>query len=147
VPQGFDRRVGNPQVPAAWHSGWPASRSTSNPHPQVPGQQRNNHVVSHLHVGSYLSAVSLSNFAFLLIELVISFQLRDFYSLHGSEQKQLVKRTYITPQAHTASVSTLCVQRRPLLSPRSQTLACNHTAIRTLVGRLMVSTYVIHVII
>lgn len=60
-PQGFDRRVRNPEVPAARHAGRPAAGSPSHPHQEVPSQRRHGHVVPHLHVGRRLFTVRRQN--------------------------------------------------------------------------------------
>ena len=59
--QRSDGRVRDPQVSAARHSGWTAASSSSNPDPQVPGQQWHNHVVPDIYVGRHLSTVCTRN--------------------------------------------------------------------------------------
>ncbi len=60
-PQGFDRRVRNPEVPSAWHARRPPARPSSHPHQEVPSKCRHGHVVPHLHVGSHLLTVNKLN--------------------------------------------------------------------------------------
>jgi len=56
---------------------------------------------------------------------------------------------YIAPHS-AAAVALLCHRQSYLcssrLSPRPRTLTCNQTVIRSLVCRLMVSTFLVHVI-
>jgi len=56
--QRSDRRVWDPEVPATWDSGWTSASSSSDPDPQVPGQQRHDDVVQNVHVGCHLPAVT-----------------------------------------------------------------------------------------
>ena len=58
VCQGSDGWDRDPQVPAAWHLGRASACSPPHPHPQVPGQQWNYHVVQNLPVGCHLPPVS-----------------------------------------------------------------------------------------
>lgn len=66
--QGFDRRVWNPEVPAARYAGGPAACPSPHPHQEVPGQRRHRHVVPHLHVGHHLPSVSNTDIRSLLTD-------------------------------------------------------------------------------
>lgn len=56
--QGFDRWIRDLEVSPARHISGPAASSSPHPHPKVSGQRRHGHVVSHLHVGCRVFAVS-----------------------------------------------------------------------------------------
>ena len=55
--QGSHRRDGDYRIPQAWHTRRPIASAASDSYTQVPGQSGYESLVSHVHVGHYLSQV------------------------------------------------------------------------------------------
>lgn len=66
--QRTDWRIGNIEIPAAWHSGRIVASTASDIDTEISGKQRNDSMVPHVYVGRHLFTVSSiyieCNFAF-----------------------------------------------------------------------------------
>lgn len=90
-PQGFDRRVRNPEVPSARHARRPPARPSSHPHQEVPSERRHSHVVPHLHVGSHLLTV-IKPYLFILWIMFWWINLRGKFEIARLSLRELTRK-------------------------------------------------------